>query len=351
MSEAGIVYRCTPRQTREFMLDVLEAGLTPFVRSSPGMGKSSITHSIAKDAKLKMIDHRLTTSAPEDLTGLPEFYTDANGNRRAHFVPFGDLFPIEGDTVPDGYSGWMVFLDEFPSASKAIQAAAYKLILDRMVGQHKLHERVVLAAAGNLATDRAIVNELSTAMQSRLVHIEMELNHKEWMEDVAIKNNYDPRLVAYLSQFPEKLMDFDPAHQDRTFCCPRTWEFMNRLIKGKQVTASKAGLYAGAITSGIATEFVTYCEIWKDVIPMPEIINDPEKCRLPAQNNLKWMTITSMLEHVDENVIGPMSQYASRFDLTFQILFWRSIMVRFGDKFRHRPEFVKGVSSVGRYLA
>ncbi len=28
-----------------------------------------------------------------------------------------------------------------------------------------------------------------------------------------------------------KLMDFDPEHEDKTFCCPRTWEFVNNIIK------------------------------------------------------------------------------------------------------------------------
>ena len=60
-------YKCTPRQIRANVLDCFEAGLVPFIQSSPGMGKSSIVKSIAQEAQLQLIDHRLSTSAPEDL--------------------------------------------------------------------------------------------------------------------------------------------------------------------------------------------------------------------------------------------------------------------------------------------
>jgi MoxR-like ATPase len=212
MSKSNNLYRCTPRQLRGFILDCLYAGLVPMVKGSPGTGKSSIIASVSDELQVKMIDHRASTSEPTDFTGLPGFNAG-----KAFFSPFEELFPLESTPIPDGYQGWMIFFDEFNSASKSVQAAMYKIILDRMVGQHKLHPNVVLACAGNLATDRAIVNSLSTAMQSRLVHLELELSHQEWMEDVALKQGYDSRIIAYLSQYPSKLMDFRPDHNEHTF--------------------------------------------------------------------------------------------------------------------------------------
>lgn len=211
------LYRCKPRKLRELMIDVIEAGLVPYVTSSPGMGKSAITHSVAAEFNLKMIDHRLSTSTPEDMTGLPRF----NEHGEATFAPFAELFPLDYTPLPDGKDGWMLFLDEFSSAPKSIQAPAYKLILDRMTGQKKLNSNVAIVAAGNLATDRAIVNPISTALQSRMVHLELELDFDEWLMDVALKQNYDKRIIAFLSQYPSKLMDFEPDHHDKTFCCPR----------------------------------------------------------------------------------------------------------------------------------
>lgn len=339
------LFRCTPRQVKQFITDCLYAGLVPFVQSSPGMGKSTIMRNVADDLQLQMIDHRLSTSAPEDLSGLPRF--DNEG--RAMFSPFVDLFPLEGTPKPKGKEGWMLFLDEFNSASKSVQAASYKLILDRMTGQKHLHENCVITAAGNLSTDRAITNPISTAMQSRVVHLEMQISFEEWLYDVALKEGYDSRIIAYLSQFPSKLMDFRPDHNEKTFCCPRTWEFTNRLIKDRDVTDSTAILLAGTITSGVAVDFVQFTRVFHNMVTINEIRKDPHGCRIPNDVGSKWAITSHMMEKVTEENFDDLSIYANRFTVDFRILFYRSILVR-NPQLRQHPAFIRAMSELARYL-
>ena len=339
------LYRGTPRQVRKFVTECLYAGLVPFVQSSPGMGKSTIMRNVAKDLQLKLIDHRLSTSAPEDLSGLPRF--DDQG--RAMFSPFVDLFPLEDTPKPPGKEGWMLFLDEFNSASKSVQAASYKLILDRMTGQRKLHEHCVITAAGNLSTDRAITNPISTAMQSRVVHLEMQISFEEWLYDVALKESYDSRIIAYLSQFPSKLMDFRPDHNEKTFCCPRTWEFVNALIKDKDVTDESAVLLAGTITSGTAVDFVQFTKVFHNLVTIAEIRKDPANCRVPTDVGAKWAVTSHMMEKITEENFDDLSTYADRFTIDFRILFYRSILVR-NPNLRQHPAFIRAMSSLARYL-
>ena len=349
------IYRCSPRQVRRFAVEIMEAGLVPFIQSSPGMGKSSILRSIADEANLLMIDHRLSTSAPEDLSGLPRF--DDNGF--AYFAPFAELFPLEGMALPKKfdetgklikeYNGWLLNLDEFNSASKSVQAAGYKLILDRMTGQRRLHDAVAMACAGNLSTDRAITNPLGTAMQSRLIHLEMEINHQEWMEDVALAQNYDSRIIAYLSQYPSKLMDFRPDHQEKTFCCPRTWEFTNKLIRGKELTDDYAPLLSGTITSGVAVEFIQFTKIFKNMITVNDIVKDPFGCVVPMDNSTKWAVVTHLMEKLDNDNFTPIADYIARFDIPFRILFFRSMLIR-NPQMRQHPAFIKAMSTMAKYL-
>ena len=339
------LYRCTPRQVRQFIKDCLYAGLVPFVQSSPGMGKSTIMRNVADELQLKMIDHRLSTSAPEDLSGLPRF--DEEG--RAMFAPFADLFPLEDSQLDPSKQGWMLFLDEFNSASKSVQAASYKLILDRMTGQKRLHERCVITAAGNLSTDRAITNPISTAMQSRVVHLEMQIHFEEWLYDVALKEGYDSRIIAYLSQFPSKLMDFRPDHNEKTFCCPRTWEFTNRLIKDRDVNDTSAILLAGTITSGVAVDFVQFTKVFHNLVTISEIRADPLTCRIPTDVGSKWAVTSHMMEKVTEENFDDLAVYADRFTIDFRILFYRSILVR-NPNLRQHPAFIRAMSALARYL-
>ena len=131
-----------------------------------------------------------------------------------------DTFPIEGDAIPKGYSGWLILFDELTSAVPALQAAAYKILLDRMVGLHKLHKNVALMAAGNLETDNAIVHPMSTALQSRLAHLELVVDAMEWV-NWAASNQIDHRITSYINFKPGNLYTFSPDHTDNTYASPR----------------------------------------------------------------------------------------------------------------------------------
>jgi len=355
------LYRVGPRKARELILDCLQSGVTVMMEGPPGSGKSSVIKSIADEAMLEMVDHRASTSVPEDFTGLPRF----NDKGEAFFAPFADIFPLATRQVPENRNGWMLFLDEFNSAKEDVQAAAYKLILDHAVGQHPLHEKCAVVAAGNRMEDRAIVNEVGTAMQSRMAWIEMEVVFDEWLYDVALKYDYDYRIVAFLSRHKDKLMNFRPDHTDKTFCCPRTWEFMNRLVKGKQFREiekevsgtkqtiyemdGKAPLYAGTITSGVAAEFIRFTRIGNALPSIGDIMADPTGLDIPQDANIMWMIISSIMSEVTEDNFLSLSEYANRFEMSFKILFYRSVLIRHKNLLHH-PSFVKARIELSKYL-
>lgn len=351
-------FKCKPRQIVKFVEKAIMAGRVPYVKSSPGMGKSSIMYQIAKKHNLFVIDHRLSTSVPEDLSGLPKFKTkpiiDEQGNiigeyDVATFVAF-DMFPVEGTPLPKGYDGWLIFLDEFNSAKKEVQAAAYKLILDKAVGLQKLHSRVAIACAGNLTTDRAIVNPLSTAMQSRVITLEMKIDFREWFEDVALANEYDPRIQAFLNMNQDNLMDFRPDHNENTFCCPRTWEFMNDFCKGGQeVSDEYAPLYAGTITSGVATQFIKFTEVAGSIPSVAQIISDPEKTRIPDQPEGKYFVTISLLSQLTEENIDKIVIYINQMNSDFRVIFFRGIIARY-PQLRAHPAYRAAAVELSRYL-
>lgn len=339
------IYTVTPRKARELIVDIMSAGLVPYVHGSPGSGKSAIMRSIADEYNLQLIDHRLSTSEPTDLGGLPRF-----NNGYAEFVPFKGIFPTEDVEPKKGKDGFMLFLDEFNAMPRSVQAAAFKLVLDRMVGQHHLHPQTVITAAGNLSTDRGITNPITTPMQSRLVHLELEVSFDEWLQDVALPQRYDSRIIAFLSQYPSKLMDFRPDHNEKTFSSPRTWSFMNQLIKDKPVLDSKAAMYAGTITSGVAMEFIQYCKIFLDLVTVDQVVVNPNSAPVPTDPSLCWATVSHLMEKVDVDNFGAICTYIDRFDVSFRILFFRSVMVVHGSKLVEHPAFKSSVISISKYL-
>ena len=107
-----------PSKVKECVETCLKARLVPFIQGSPGVGKSEIVKQIADEYGLKLIDCRLSTMEPVDLNGIPWIQEG-----KAKFNPY-DIFPLESTPIPQGYQGFLLFLDEFNSASRATQAAA-----------------------------------------------------------------------------------------------------------------------------------------------------------------------------------------------------------------------------------
>ena len=336
-------YYNNPRQVKQFIVETLQAGLVPYVKSSPGGGKSSLFRQTADDFNLELIDHRLSTSAPEDMTGLPHFK-----DGKALFAPFEGLFPIEDTPLPEGKDGWLLFLDEFNACDRSIQAAAYKLVLDRMTGQKKLHPRVLIGAAGNFDTDRAITNPIGTAMQSRVIHLNMKPSYQVWLEDVAIPQDYDHRLIAFVARNPnEHLSNFRPDHNDDTFVCPRTLEFLNKLVKGKEVKPEKTSLYMGAV-GPLALTFVGFCAVEKELISIDQIMQD-ENLNPPSGADAKWMTISYLSRNTDDKNFEKVSAFVGKFDLSMKVLYYRMLR-HTKPELRAHPVFIERMIEIDKYL-
>ena len=321
----------------------IKVKLVPFLTGSPGIGKSHIAFQIAKTYNLKVIDLRLSQCDPTDLLGFPTI----TGNR-AGYVPM-DTFPIEGDKLPinpltgEAYAGWLLFLDEFNSASTAVQAAAYKIVLDRMVGIHHLHKNVAIMCAGNLETDNAIVNPMSTALQSRLVHLQLVIDVKEWV-DWAFENKIDHRITDYVQFKPGNIYTFSPNHTDCTYASPRTWEFLNRLL-GSMPPGSheELALYAGAVSEGVAREFITYCKIYDDLPKMHIIEATPDTVKMPDEPSILYALSGSLSHNATIKNFSQFMKFITRMPVEFQVVTLRETV--------RRNKSMMGHASVQKWVA
>ena len=266
-----------------------------------------------------------------------------------------ERFPLETDKLPEGYAGWLIFMDEMNSAPRAVMAAAYKIVLDRMIGEHKLHPNVRIIAAGNLATDNAIVNEIGTAMRSRLVHIKVDTHPKDWL-DFAAKQGFDSRVVSYLSYQQSKLNTFKTfgSSSDETFACERTWEFVSQLLKANQSNQTKpipqdmAALLAGTVGS-IAYEFVTYTEAFNELPALSEIISQPETCALPSTPAVRYLLSGMLANQATEETGDAIATYVDRMPKEFAVLFINLLWKR-GDKYLSLPNVLKLLDKVADIL-
>lgn len=337
------------KQATEFAFQTLKANLVPFLSSSPGIGKSAAVHQLAKRFNLKVIDIRLAQEDPTALGGFPSIV-----NGRSTYAP-PERFPLEGDKIPDGYKGWLIFFDEINSAPRSVVSAAYKIVLDRMIGEKHLHPNVRMIAAGNLATDNAIVNEMGTAMRSRVVHIHVTTHADNWL-DFAAKAGFDSRVVSYLHYQANKINSFKQfgSSSDETFACERTWEFVSKILKAnypdetKPVPADVAPLLAGTVGS-TAYEFVTYTEAFKDLPTIQQVLANPCGCALPVAPAVRYLMTGMLVGNTTMDNADKIATYVDRLPKEFAMVFIKLLWGK-SDKFLSVPKVAELLDKVADIL-
>ena len=304
---------------------------------------------MAKRFNLKVIDIRLAQEDPTALGGFPSIV-----NGRSTYAP-PERFPLEGDKIPDGYSGFLIFLDEINSAPRSVISAAYKIVLDRMIGEKHLHPNVRMIAAGNLATDNAIVNEMGTAMRSRVVHIHVTTHADNWL-DFAAKAGFDSRVVSYLHYQANKINSFKQfgSSSDETFACERTWEFVSKILKAnypdetKPVPADVAPLLAGTVGS-TAYEFVTYTEAFKDLPTIQQVLANPCGCALPVAPAVRYLMTGMLVGNATMDNADKIATYVDRLPKEFAMVFIKLLWGK-SDKFLSVPKVAELLDKVADIL-
>lgn len=236
--------------------------LPVFIWGPPGIGKSSVVKQIANDHDLAFIDLRLSLLDPTDLKGIPFF--DSEHNEAVWASP--NFLP------KDKNSKGILFLDEINTAAPSVQASAYQLVLDRKVGDYELPEGWSIVAAGNRENDRGVTYRMPPPLANRFVHLEMEVDFEDW-KLWAHDNDIDTAVIGFLNFDKAKLFDFDPNSSEKSFPTPRSWEYVNKIIKSGLSEKLLLEAISGAIGKANSVEFMSFRKVMDKLPDIQKIIN------------------------------------------------------------------------------
>jgi len=226
------------------------SNLPVFIWGPPGIGKSSVVKQIATDHKLEFIDLRLSLLDPTDLKGIPFF--DKDNNQAVWASP--NFLPT------DENSKGILFLDEINTAAPSVQASAYQLVLDRKVGDYSLPDGWSIVAAGNRENDRGVTYRMPPPLANRFVHLEMKVDFEDW-KLWAYGVDIDASVIGFLNFDKEKLFDFDPNKNEKSFPTPRSWEYVDKILKSKLNEKLLLESISGAVGKECSVEFMSFRKI------------------------------------------------------------------------------------------
>lgn len=321
--------------------NLLSADLIPLLRGSPGIGKSAAILAVAAKKKLFPIDLRMAGCDPTDVNGFPMI---DDVDKVARYYPL-ETFPIEGHEPPPGYEGWLLFLDELPSAPDAVQAASYKLLLDRAVGLRKLDSRVRIAAAGNLDTDGAIVFQLSSALATRVVQLECTHDFKFWLKWAQLGGKVNSTITSFLEFRPDLFFTFDGSKPDVPAACARTWDFAHRYMEVVPNIGGSLVPLGGMLNVGPANELIAFAAIRQHLPSKQEVMSSPSTCRQPGMDEPGALyALTGALgDWIDETTLKGLLPYIFRMPADFQVVTLRNACRRY-RAVRNLPEMMDWIN-------
>lgn len=259
---------------------------------APGVGKSQGVREIAKDIetatgkKVHVTDVRLLLFNPVDLRGIPT----ASEDRTSAVWLRPEIFKMdESEDVIN-----ILFLDEISAAPPSVQAAAYQITLDRVIGEHRLPENCIVIAAGNRLTDRSVAYKMPKALANRLCHIEIRSDPESWRR-WAISNGIHSIVTGFIDYNPTSLCCTEGNDGDNAFPTPRSWEMVSNILTHISDDINEVfPLISGCIGSTAAYSFKAWAEIFAKTPNVKDIFEGkPVKC--PARPEIMFALISNMV--------------------------------------------------------
>lgn len=305
---------------------MIEQRIPTFLWGAPGIGKSSIIRQIAEQKEMGFIDLRLSLMDPTDLKGIP-FY-DKHEHSAVWAPP--SFLPRDGSGI--------LFLDELNSAPPAVQASAYQLILDRKVGEYELPSGWAIVAAGNRESDRGVVYRMPSPLANRFVHLEMDVDvddYKEW----AYKSGIDERIIAYIGYKNENLFTFDATKNEKSFATPRSWEFVDKVMKSTLSEKLLLGSIGGAVGHDIAVDFLSFCKVAQRLPDLDAILQTGEG-DYPSDVDVLYVLSAGLVSKTmrNEAFVDNLLRYTLELQSEFAVMIVQELQ-RYGVRMEHSDAF------------
>lgn len=321
---------------------------------APGVGKSQGVRAIAgileerTGKTVKVTDVRLLLFNPIDLRGIPT----ANAEKTLAVWLKPKIFDMDGaDDVIN-----ILFLDEISAAPQSVQAAAYQITLDRVVGEHRLPDNCIVIGAGNRVTDKSVAYKMPKALANRFMHIEIEADFDSWCR-WAVSNGINHKVVAFLSFRRDYFLE--PEMTDNlAYPTPRSWEMVSKVLNSVSSDISEVyPLIAGLVGSGIAAEFKSFDKIFSS-LPSIEDIFSGKQVAVPKSQDVLYALISSMTDYASKHkdnmrLIENSMRFAMQMPPDFSAVLMRNYMYledNYKMKLMGIPIFVSWLSKAGRYI-
>lgn len=302
----------------------------------PGVGKSEACKQVAEELGWKFIDIRLSMLMPSDLMGLP--YPNKEHTKANWLYP--SLFP-----PPDSKDNYLILLDEISNAPMSVQNAAYRLVLEKELGEHyRLPEGARIVAAGNREEDNSGVQKFSAALANRFIHFDVQADFESW-KDWALKSDINEKVIGFLN-FKSDMLYKSPKIEMKAYPTPRTWEMVSKLLNFEIFSED---LIIGTVGEGASSEFMAYIEVYGKLPDIRKILRGI-KVAVPKEPSVQYALSSSLVSRSNKENIDNIFKFCKNFSEELHLLTIRDIIRKDEDIVTKYSGFDKWYSKYGTFF-
>ncbi len=293
---------------------------TPMLIGQPGGGKTACVKEVAKLLCAhfgigydRIIMTKPSAEEPTDMQGMPILT-----GTHVQWLPVETMYKMRfGEGI------WIWLIDELSDASVQVQNVHCGPIYDRVAGQTRLSDDLIIMATGNRVEDRSGANRLTTKLANRLSMIEFESHHEDLIQH-AIDQEWDPIQIQFHKFRPALVNEFKPERLVNP--TSRSWERVN-MIPGDLPTNIYMEHVKAEVGEGAAAEYTSFRKIAKDLPDIDDILADPKKAYAPPSTEpaTLWALCGSLARHVKATNIDNLETYLKRLPPEFAMMVMRDI--------------------------
>lgn len=313
--------------------------------SAPGIGKTQVHEQVARKREMGFLSTLLTQYDAVDVGGFPAI----RDGKTVWSVPdFLDI--LNGLQRDRGSVLWL--LDEMLNAHPSVQIVANQLLLESKVRNHSLPPKVHIAAASNRVGDKTHVYHPPLSTANRVAWLEIEPNLDDFIT-YAIRVGFSTMIIQCLKNNPKLLhYTMDGKEQEQYMAgyttgryavpTPRTWEFVDRLLKSGCQDTEAIG---GCVGMGAATTLIAYIKFYEQLPDIDELFAHPESIKIPTEPSVLYMLVDTLVQRADKKNLSNVAAFIKRLtNKVYKAYFYKSLLVR-DEGFYTTKEFVEFINS------
>ena len=313
--QPGANYEVFPSDLTTLLQAMVRIRQPTMIWGPPGIGKSDIAEQTADVMNRKYLIIDVPTLPPEDL-GVP--YPVTSGGRKELRWAMPSFLPPEASN--DRY---LINIEELPSATPAIQAALWGLVLKGRFKDYRLPPGASIIACGNRKSDRGVFYRMSTPLANRFVHFTLRPSVDDWLE-WAVANNIRLEIqffVRWRRGEGGSFYNFNPNSEEYAFTSPRTLEFASNILHEvfPEDTLEPSipphllrSTLVGTLGEATGIALAGWLTIWKEVPDPRAILDDPSGAPIPGKMDVLLATCGSLARLADGFTMDALVTYAKR---------------------------------------